>query len=313
MKLRCLYARRKLDRRPEGMAALLLPFDAVGRIAEGAYEASFADVLSAGLTPAVNMDTGYVNLLTRKEKLTVLRRAKAAAQGSPFVAGAYIEDEQGDLVGLYRREMDLIVDHGGTPILFQSSRTHGMTASQKVDVYRRAAKDYPAVYAFELGKMFAPNGEIWDLDTVEGIMGIPEIKGAKHSSLDRVIEIERLDLRDRVRPDFRIFTGNDLGIDMIEYGSDYLLGLAAFAPSKFAERDRLWDEGDDGYLALSDALQHLGNIAFRRPVPAYKHSCAVFLHLLGKIPTDRTHPRSPARPDWEREIMRDCAVRLGLV
>ena len=27
---------------------------------------------------------------------------------------------------------------------------------------------------------------------------------------------------------------------MIEYGSDYLLGLASFAPDKFAERDRLW-------------------------------------------------------------------------
>src|SRR5207244_3330363 len=81
------------------------------------------------------------------------------------------------------------------------------------------------------------------------------------------------------RPDFRIYTGNDLGIDMIEYGSDYLLGLATFAPEKFAERDRLWAEGDPAYYALSDALQHLGNIAFRDPVQAYKHSTAVFLHL----------------------------------
>jgi len=52
---------------------------------------------------------------------------------------------------------------------------------------------------------------------------------------------------------------------MIEYGSDYLLGLATFAPEKFAERDYLWEAGDLAYYALSDALQHLGNIAFSRP------------------------------------------------
>ena len=143
-------------------------------------------------------------------------------------------------------------------------------------------------------------------------MDIPELKGMKHSSLDRLLELERLELRDTHRPEFRIYTGNDLGIDMIEYGSDYLLGLAAFAPEKFAERDRLWRDGDARYYALSDALQHLGNVAFRPPVPAYKHSAAVFLHLCGRIPSPRTHPRNPHRPHWEMEIMKDCAVRLGM-
>jgi 4-hydroxy-tetrahydrodipicolinate synthase len=97
---------------------------------------------------------------------------------------------------------------------------------------------------------------------------------------------------------------------MIEYGSDYLLGLATFAPEKFAERDRFWETGDPAYYALSDALQYLGNVAFREPVPAYKHSAAVFLHLTGRIPTDRTHPKSPTRPDRESELLRDCARRL---
>ena len=124
-------------------------------------------------------------------------------------------------------------------------------------------------------------------------------------------ELRRLALRDTLRPEFRIYSGNDLGINMIEYGSDYLLGLAGFAPEKFAERDRLWEAGDPGYYALSDALQHLGNVAFREPVPAYKHSAAVFLHIVGRIPTDCTHPQSPRRPGWEAEMLRDCARRLG--
>jgi hypothetical protein len=42
--------------------------------------------------------------------------------------------------------------------------------------------------------------------------------------------LERLELRDRSRPDFVLYTGNDLAADMIEYGSDYLLGLSTFAP-----------------------------------------------------------------------------------
>jgi 4-hydroxy-tetrahydrodipicolinate synthase len=141
-------------------------------------------------------------------------------------------------------------------------------------------------------------------------MEVPAIRGMKHSSLDRVVELRRLELRDRVRPDFALYTGNDLGIDMIEYGSDYLLGLATFSPEAFAARDRAWEAGDPAYFALADALQHLGNVAFRPPVPAYKHSAAIFLHLQGRILTDRTHPRSPERPPWEREILADCRERL---
>jgi 4-hydroxy-tetrahydrodipicolinate synthase len=135
----------------------------------------------------------------------------------------------------------------------------------------------------------------------------------KHSSLNRLLELERLALRDANRPDFRIYTGNDLGINMIEYGSDYLLGLAAFAPEKFAARDRLWETGNAEYYALSDALQYLGNVAFRAPVPAYKHSAAVFLNLIGRIPSDRTHPSNPQRSASEAEIMTDCARRLSLL
>ena len=310
MKLEHLHARRCLGRSVTGIAAMLLPFTEEGAIADEAYASLLQETVDAGLTPAVNMDTGYVNLLTDEEKVHVLGIARQS--GHPFVAGAFVEGQEGDLVQLYRREMDRIVEHGGTPILFQTSRTHGLTPSEKADVYRQASAGYEKVHAFELGKMFAPNGEIWDHETFERILDIPEIQGAKHSSLDRGEEVARLELRDRLRPDFKIFTGNDLGIDMIEYGSDYLLGLAAFSPAKFAERDHYWATEDMRYLGVADALQYLGNIAFRPPVPAYKHSAATFLHLLGKIPSDRTHPRSPSRPAWEREILADCIRRLDL-
>jgi 4-hydroxy-tetrahydrodipicolinate synthase len=313
MNLKDIHGRRQLGRRVTGMAALLVPFTESGAIAEDAYIACLNETVAAGLTPAVNMDTGYVNLLTSAEKARMLRLAQAALKGTPFVAGAFIEGQDGDVADLYRREIAGIAELGGIPILFQTARLHNAPAAVIVETYAQAVREVETAYAFELGTMFAPNGAIWPADVVQGIMQIPQIKGMKHSSLDRVLEIERLELRDRVRPDFQILTGNDLGIDMIEYGSNYLLGLAAFSPARFAERDRLWQAQDPGYLAVADALQYLGNVAFRPPVAAYKHSAAIFLHLLGKIPSDRTHPQSPQRPAWEREIMRACAVRLGLL
>jgi dihydrodipicolinate synthase/N-acetylneuraminate lyase len=307
-----LAARLQPRRKVRGIAAALLPFEADGRVAVESFQRQLVATHRAALMSAVNMDTGYVNYLTGSEKSDVLRWAREAlGDGVPFVAGAYIEGQSGDVVELYRAQIEPIVRVGGIPILFQTARLQGKSAKEKAEAYRAICEGFSEVLAFELGKMFAPNGEIFDEETVRRLMDIPQIKGMKHSSLDRLIEIDRLVLRDKHRPDFCIYTGNDLGINMIEYGSDYLLGLAAFAPEKFAERDRLWHAGDPNYYALSDALQYLGNVAFRAPVPAYKHSAAIFLHLTGKIPTPNPHPKNPRRPDWEAEILRDCARRLG--
>jgi dihydrodipicolinate synthase/N-acetylneuraminate lyase len=314
MTIENLLNRKKLRRKIEGIAAALLPFDANGKIAVDEFQEHLVATQAAGLQNAVNMDTGYVNYLSNAEKSDVLLWTREAlGPETPFVAGAYIEHDPGDdIVALYRRQMGEIKKVGGTPILFQTRRLHGKSNAEKAAVYQAAAKGHKAVLAFELGEMFAPNGEIFDDEMFRRLLDIPEIKGMKHSSLDRLIELKRLDARDQHRPDFRIYTGNDLGIDMIEYGSDYLLGLATFAPEKFAERDRLWQTDDDAYYALSDALQYLGNVAFRSPVPAYKHSAAAFLHITNRISTGRTHPQSPTRPAWDLGMMQDCARRLSL-
>jgi dihydrodipicolinate synthase/N-acetylneuraminate lyase len=307
------FERPRLHRKVQGIAAALLPFETDGRVAVDAFQKHLVATHRAGLQNAVNMDTGYVNFLSDTEKLDVLRWTREAlGKDVPFVAGAYIEGQTGSVVELYRKQMDAIVAVGGTPILFQTSQLHGKSAKEKAGVYQETCRGYLRVLAFELGRMFAPNGEIFGDETIRRLMDIPEIVGMKHSSLDRLIELKRLAFRDSYRSDFRIYTGNDLGIDMIEYGSDYLLGLATFAPEKFAERDRLWEQEDPMYFALSDALQYLGNVAFREPVPAYKHSAAVFLHLTGRIPSDKTYPKNPQRPAWEHDMLRDCARRLGL-
>ena len=306
------FERPRACRKVHGIAAALLPFESNGRVAIEAFQRHLSATHRAGLENAVNMDTGYVNFLSDAEKTCVLQWTREAlGKDVPFVAGAYIEGQTGRIVELYRKQMDAIVAFGGTPILFQTSQLHGKSAKEKAEIYRETCRGYSGVLAFELGQMFAANGEIFDSETILRFMEIPEILGIKHSSLDRLVELERLALRDVHRPDFRIYSGNDLGINMIEYGSDYLLGLATFAPEKFAERDLLWETADPRYFALSDSLQHLGNVAFRDPVQSYKHSAAIFLHLTGRIPSNRTHPNSPVRPIWEVELLRDCVRRLG--
>jgi hypothetical protein len=108
-------------RRIEGISAILLPFDESGIIDFDGFISQIERTYTAGLLPAVNMDTGYTNLLTRRERTQLLALAQETAAGRPFVAGAFVEEEKGDLAAIYIRETDEIQSRGGTPILFQCS------------------------------------------------------------------------------------------------------------------------------------------------------------------------------------------------
>ena len=57
-------------------------------------------------------------------------------------------------------------------------------------------------------------------------------------------------------------------------------------------------------------LQYLGCLAFRPPVPAYKHNAAQFLKLRGWIETNATHPDSPKRPDSDIEILQNILTDI---
>ena len=297
-------------RRIEGISAVLLPFGVDGAPDWESYRRLLTRTWEAGLTPAVNMDTGYVNLLTDEERERVLLEASDTAAGRQFVAGAFIDGLPGDPVRLYRSAIDEIRHRGGTPILFQCSALAERSEAQVLEVLRQVGEAGGPMLAFELGTMFAPFGRIYSADFIRRLFDIAAFTGVKHSSLDRLCEWERIEMRDRYRPDFRIYTGNDLAIDMVFYGSDYLLGLSAFAVEAFAARDRAWADGDARAFAVNDILQYLGQIAFREPVPAYKHSAAQYLHLRGVIRTDRTHPRSPERPLSDVAILKDIAGRV---
>ncbi len=306
-----LRPRRKI----RGMSAILIPFREEGKIDWEAFCAHVARTAAAGLTPAVNMDTGYVNLLTGELREEVLRYTAETLGGQAFVAGAFVGDQPADSWNpeAYQREIDLIHQYGGTPILFQSYGLTNQEPAAIVDAYAQLAEGCPRFLGFELGTMFAPFGRIYDLETYAGMMAIPQCIGAKHSSLQRELEWQRLRLRDERRPDFMVLTGNDLAIDMVMYGSDYLLGLSTFAPDLFARRDAMWEAGDPGFYELNDLLQYLGFFAFRAPVPAYKHNAAQFLKLRGWLRSDATHPLAPTRPTSDVAVLQDIASRSGIL
>lgn len=294
-----------------GMSAVLVPYTADGAIDWPNVEAHIARTGAAELTPAVNMDTGYVQLLDPADRERVLDLAQKVTDGE-FVAGAYVPDAAGaafDLDG-YLTATDAIARRGGTPVIFPSHGLNALPDAEWVEAHAAIGARLDRCIGFELGAMFVPYGRIVGLDTYRGLMGIPQCIGAKHSSLSRQLEWDRLAVRDATRPDFHVFTGNDLAIDMVMYGSDYLLGLSTFAPEAFATRDRLWATGDAHFHELNDALQYLGAFTFRDPVPGYRHDAAMWFELRGWATSDVTPPGAARRPDTDRAVLATIAARL---
>src|SRR5581483_714597 len=151
----------------DGISALLLPYGADGQPDWEAYAGCLARTVAAGPRPAVNMDTGYVHLLTADERAEVLRITASVLHGRPFVAGAFVEGQAESrggsgggrveaLVARYCAEAEPIRALGGTPILFQCSALKELAPAEVVAVYRGVAERVGPILGFELGEMFAP-------------------------------------------------------------------------------------------------------------------------------------------------------------
>ena len=172
-----------------GMAAVLLPFDESGAIDWPAFDAHVARTRAAGLVPAVNMDTGFGAALDPADRARVLERA-----GPGCVAGVYVDDAPGSALDLdgYRRAMAEVTQLGATPIVFPSWGLHGLPEAELPRFFAALGRDTDRFLAFELGAMFVPHGRIFSLETFEQLLAIPQCIGAKHSSFDRQLEVDRL-------------------------------------------------------------------------------------------------------------------------
>lgn len=301
----------RLRRAVTGMSAILLPVTTEGAPDWDGFAGHVERTHAVGLTPAVNMDTGYAQLIDDATRARALALAGSLTHGS-FVAGAFVADDDGDPFDLdaHVAAMAQVRDAGGTPVVFPSHGLNALDGRRWVAAHEAMAEHVDRFIGFELGPMFVPYGRIHALDDWCGLLDIEACIGAKHSSLRRQPEWDRLVRRDAVRPEFLVLTGNDLAIDMIMWGSDYLLGLSTFAPDAFARRDALWAAGDARAYELGDLLQHLGELTFRAPTPGYRHDAAMFLALRGWIDHDGVWPGAPTRPTWDRELLESIAGRL---
>jgi dihydrodipicolinate synthase/N-acetylneuraminate lyase len=295
----------------EGASAVLLPFLDDATVDWVGFTAHLVRTIDVGLRPAVNMDTGHVHLLDAATKAAVLDRCAETSQPGWF-AGAVVRDQPGDAFDAkaLAHECEAIARRGGVPVVFPSYGLSALAPDAWVDAHRALGDHLETFVGFELGTAFHPAGRIVDLETYGGLLEVDACVGAKHSSLARQLEWERLQLRDERRPEFRVFTGNDLAIDMVMFGSDYLLGLSTFAPDAFAARDAMWAIGDARFFELNDVLQYLGELAFRAPVPGYRHSAAQFLHLRGWLDHDNPAPGEPTRPASDKAILEPIASRI---
>ena len=81
-----LTPRRKVT----GISAVLLPYNHDHTVDWKGFESLLQRTLNAGLIPAVNMDTGYGNLIDEATRLEVLRLTRALTSGKPFVGGVFV-------------------------------------------------------------------------------------------------------------------------------------------------------------------------------------------------------------------------------
>lgn len=295
-----------------GMAAVPLPRDEAGAIDWDVFGELVSRTARAGLTPAVNMDMGPAAVIAEDVRTEALRRAREVLRGCEFLAGAFVADRPGDAFPLrgYLKQIEAIDEHGGTPVMIPSYGLSRQDAEGVVNDYEAIAACCGRFFALELDEQLASRGRVYGMAIYEALLGIPQCLGAVHAAFRRRREWRRVKLRDQLRPDFLLLSGNDLALDMVTYGSDYLLGLAAFAPDWFAVRDRLWRDGDTRFYELNDRLQVLGGFAFREPLRAARHSAAQFLKLRGWIKSDCAFLDGPGRPASDVDVLRGMLIAI---
>ena len=172
-------------RKITGMSAILLPYSESGEILWPEFEAHVTRTAEAGLTPAVNMDTGYVNLLDEATRQQVLERTRGVLGGEPFVAGAFVDDAPDAAFDLaaYLRQIEPITTAGGTPVIFQSFGLTRQSDEEIIAAYEHIAAGCERFIGFELGEMFAPFGKIYSLEVYRGCwaLGTASARSTLHS------------------------------------------------------------------------------------------------------------------------------------
>jgi hypothetical protein len=296
-------------RRPHGIAAVLLPYTPAGAVDRAAFERHVTRTRDAGLDVAVNMDTGFGDLLTPAERDAVLDATRAALGPGPrFYAGAFALGAA-DPRAAYRYAIAASSDAVPCRQIVQCHAMRAMEPAEKAALYADVARaTAQGALAFELSPR-CPHGEIWDDESFERLLDVPQLI-TPISVADRALELRRLATRTRAWPSWRVYTSTTRHRPR-RIRQHHLLGLATFAPERFAERDAAPPPGRRLPRAQRRA-QHLGNVGFRADprLPAPRRAVPPDHR---RPASDAIHRRAPRRPAADRALLHDCALRLGML
>jgi hypothetical protein len=304
--LRHLTPSRTID----GAAALPVWVGASGRLDLAGLADRLQETFAAGLTPAVNLFGGSVDRLGREQRIDVLTTAAGVARGRRFIAGTVPTEEAAPLAARYGRAVDAVVRQGGTPLLLPIRELSALDGDALAHLWRQATAGHRGVLLIEMAPAFDAPAPLYAADVVTRILDIASLGGLVHASLDRGAEWGRIEARDVARPDFRIYSGLGRALDMVTYGSDYLLATAGGAPEAFAARDRAWRQGAAIGFELNDALQALGTLLYRAPIDGARHGALQWLQARGAIGHAAPLPGLTLRPDSDVALYREIHTRL---
>ena len=267
--------------------------------------------VDAGLVPAVNMDTGYVQLLDADTR-DARARTGAAAQSGPagFVAGAFVADEPGAPFDLdayllaIERDRGARRHAGGVPVVRpQRARRRGVgrgargVRAARRPVHRvRARPDVRALRPHLLARRVRRTARRRELHRRQALVAVARGRvGPPRAPRPRPPRLPRVH---RQRPRHRH------GLLRLRLPAR-ALGVRARGVRR--ARPALGG-GDRAFHELNDLLQYLGAFAFRAPVPAYRHDAALFLQLRGWIASDATPPGRRGAPTADRAVLADIAA-----
>jgi hypothetical protein len=305
--LRHLTPSRTID----GAAALPVWLEPSGRLDLPGLAARLRETFAAGLTPAVNLFGGSVDRLGREQRMDVLSTAAGVARGRRFIAGTLPTEDAAPLAARYGRAVDAVVRQGGTPLLLPIRELAALDGDALVHLWRQATAGHRGVLVIEMAVAFEAPGPLYAADVVTRILDIASLGGLVHASLDRGAEWARIEARDIARPDFRIYSGNERALDMVAYGSDYLLATSGCAPRAFAARDRAWRQGAPVGFELNDALQALSSLLYRAPIDGARHGAVQWLQARGVVGHDASPPPGIGlRPESDLALYREIHTRL---
>ena len=307
--LRHLTPSRTID----GAAALPVWLGPSGRLDLAGLAGRLEATFTAGLTPAVNLFAGAVDCLSEDDRIDVLTTAAGVARGRRFIAGTLPTTDAAPLAIRYGRAVDAVVRQGGTPLLLPIAELGALDGDALAHLWRQSTAGHRGVLLVEMAPAFGLSPTPYAPEVITRLIDVASLGGLVHASLDREAEWARVQARDIARPEFRIYSGHERALDMVSYGSDYLLGTAGCAPEAFAARDRAWRDGEARGFDLTDVLQHLGSLMYRAPLDGARHAAVQWLEARGLVQGARPVAGVSLRPDGDLALYRELGDRLDLI